>query len=288
VCSKVGRAFPIGGRTLPSLKRTGANTEIRRIRRWLLDQGTKIPFLGRFAQVKGLKTESLSSRSDPGVPEEFFTGWPAFARGPPDRLYLVIHITMRRTSLLLGSVLGLCAALFPRSSPSGVDAGTAVRLGISELVQNADLVFEGRVRTTRVLVAINGLIETEYLLDVSRTFEGVDRPTRIVRLPGGVLPNGDGLILPGMPRVVEGEDVLLFLTGSSGSGVRMPVGLAQGKFRVETSLAGEKSLSRRQGALTVVDPTTGILNEQVGSEVFDYAEVVAEIHAAVATEGQSK
>ncbi len=191
---------------------------------------------------------------------------------------------MRRTILLIGSLVGLCAVLFPRSSSTEVDAGTAIRLDVEGLVEHAALVLEGRVRSAQVLVALNGMIETEYLLDVDRTFEGTDRLTQTMRLPGGVLPSGKGLILPGMPSLVPGEDVILFLTDASQAGLRMPVGLAQGKFRVETSLTGEKRLSRRQGSLSMVDPGTGQMLEGASHQIYDYAATVAEIHAAVAAQ----
>lgn len=187
---------------------------------------------------------------------------------------------MRRVLLLVGSLLGLCALLSPRTAPTEVDAGTAIRLDIPGLVQRAELVIEGRVLSQAVHLGAGGLIDTEFEIDVMRTFVGEDLRTRSIRLPGGVLPNGNGLMLPGMPVLSTGEDVLLFLTLPSSSGVRLPVGLSQGKFRVETNLAGQKQVSRSHGALTVLDPNSGALHESIGAELFDYAEVIAEIHAA--------
>lgn len=181
-------------------------------------------------------------------------------------------------------MLGLAAVLFRGGSQTDVDAGTALRLDIPGLVEHAALVFEGRVRQVTSLVGSAGLIETEYVLDVQRTFEGQEQATRSFRLPGGVLPTGDGMILPGMPSMVVGEDVILFLTGESGSGIRMPVGLAQGKFRVETNLAGQKQLSRRQGSLSMVDGESGVVFDAPGADVFDYAQTIAEIHAAASLE----
>jgi hypothetical protein len=190
---------------------------------------------------------------------------------------------MGRVFLLLGLALGLAAGLLPRGIEQDVDAGTAVRLeSIQELVDEAHLVLEGYVRQVRPLVGPGGLIETEYTLDVDRTFLGEERAERVLRLPGGVLENGNGLLLPGMPTLVAGEEVLLFLSDTGSTGVRMPVGLSQGKFRVETSLDGTRRLSRRHGALTFVDPMTGATSDAGAAAVFDYAEVMAEIHAAVA------
>jgi hypothetical protein len=188
---------------------------------------------------------------------------------------------MRRVFLLLGPLLALLAWQFPLGSQSDVDAGTALRLDVPELAQRAELVLEGRVQSATALVGASGLIETEYRIHVQRTFEGEHQDSRDVRLPGGVLPNGNGLMLPGMPTLWPGEDVILFLTGPSSSGVRMPVGLSQGKFRVETNLSGQKQVSRRHGSLSVVDPDTGMLIESKGNEVFGYAAIIAEIHAGL-------
>jgi len=189
---------------------------------------------------------------------------------------------MGRAYLLLSLALGLLAVLSPRGSEPGVGAGTAVRLEtVSDLVDEAHLVFEAHTRSTRTVIGATGRIETEYTFDVDRTFLGEETSERVVRIPGGVLPNGNGLLLPGLPQIVAGEDVLLFLSEAGSSGVRMPVGLSQGKFRVETSLDGSRRLSRRHGALTVVDPRSGVVHDGGGEAVFDYAEVIAEVHAAV-------
>jgi hypothetical protein len=191
---------------------------------------------------------------------------------------------MGRFFLLLGLALGLAAGLLPQGPRQDVDAGTAVRLETTaELVAQAELVFEGHVRSVRSLLGPGGLIETECTFEVERTFLGEDLGERVVRLPGGVLESGRGLLIPGLPTIVAGEDVLLFLTGPGASGLRMPVGLSQGKFRVETRLDGSRRLSRRHGALTVIDPATGSIEDAGGSAVFDYAELIAEVHAAVAS-----
>lgn len=188
---------------------------------------------------------------------------------------------MRRSLLLLGLLLGLLALLRPSTLPTGVDAGTALRLDVPQLAERADLVLEGRVRSARGHQAASGLIETEYELEVDRTLHGEHQALRTLRVPGGVLPDGRGLLLPGMPRLLEGEEVLLFLSSESTGGVRMPVGLSQGKFRVETRLDGTRLLSRRHGSLTTIG-AGGQLHDAAGDELFDYAETLAEVHAALA------
>ena len=188
---------------------------------------------------------------------------------------------MRRLFLLAGLVLGSWAGFSHGVRDRGVDAGTAVRLGISEMVECADLVLEGRVRSCQVEEVSPRRIETVVTLDVDRTFWGEDLALRSIRLPGGVLEDGRGLVISGMPTVQAGEEVLMFLSEEGSSRVRVPVGLSQGKLRVETSLDGRRVLSRDPGELLVVDPTGGAVRHAASHEHLDYAGVVADIWAAV-------
>ena len=157
--------------------------------------------------------------------------------------------------------------------------GTAVRLELPELATNAALIVEGRVLSARAVEA-NGLLQTEYLLQVARTFAGEHQPFRTLRLPGGERADGSGLVIPGMPRVVEGEDVLLFLTEEGKSGARMPIGLAQGKFEVVVLPSGAKRLAGDASGMTLVPPGGGEA-QHGGRSLIDYAEAVARIEAAL-------
>jgi len=177
-------------------------------------------------------------------------------------------------------VLGSWLAISRGDRDRAVDAGTAIRLDIPEMVECADLVLEGRVRSRVVERVSERRIETKLTLDVDRTFWGEDRTERIVRLPGGVLEDHSGLVIPGMPTLEVGEEVLLFLSEEGSTGVRVPVGLSQGKLRVETSLDGQRWLTRNQGSLSVIDPRTGGVRCAGAGERLDYAEVIAEVWAA--------
>ena len=187
---------------------------------------------------------------------------------------------MRTLSALIAAllVLGICAGV-PRR-PADVSAGTAVRLDVAQLASRADLIVEGRVLQSRVIER-DQMVETEYLLRVDRTFAGEDLSHRSVRIPGGVLPDGRGMILAGVPRLLAGEDVLLFLSRESRSGVRMPIGLSQGKYRRVETEAGERLLVREPAGVSLVEPD-GAVRPATESRVRVYAEVVAEIEAALA------
>jgi hypothetical protein len=187
---------------------------------------------------------------------------------------------MRPTLLLVVLVLGLWVALARGARDRAVDAGTAIRLDIPEMVECAGLCLEARVRSSRVERVAERRIETVLTLDVARTFWGEDLAVRTVRLPGGLLEDHSGLIIPGMPTFAAGEEVLLFLSEEGSSGVRVPVGLSQGKLHVEVSLDGGRALTRNQGTTSTIEPRTGQVRCCGSGERFDYAEVIAQIHAA--------
>src|SRR5262249_50878751 len=153
-----------------------------------------------------------------------------------------------------------------------------VRLDVPGLARNAALIVEARVLSARP-VETGGLLQTEYVLEVARTLAGSDEPHPGVRLPRGGRADRSGPLVPGMPGISEGENVLLFLTEESQNGMRMPVGLSQGKFGVVSLADGQKRLVRDASAATLVAP--GQESGELGSRsVIDYAEAVAEIEAA--------
>ena len=101
-----------------------------------------------------------------------------------------------------------------------------------------------------------------------------------MRVPGGVLEDGRGLLLPGMPTLRQGEELILFLSQPSTDGVRMPVGLAQGKLRVLTDLSGARVLTREPVAMTTISSEVGCDHGADGWEVLDYAETISRLRAA--------
>lgn len=187
---------------------------------------------------------------------------------------------MRRFAAACGllALTFFCLIPFARRAPD-VQAGTAVRMDIPALVQNAQLIIEARVLSTKALES-SGRIETEYLLFVEHTFEGEDHSLRTIRMPGGTLPDGRGMVLVGMPGLTAGETALLFLSERGETGIRVPVGLAQGKYGVTYTDTGEKLLMRSIAGLSLVNEA-GQEVPGTGREVRTYASVVAQLEAAL-------
>jgi hypothetical protein len=92
-------------------------------------------------------------------------------------------------------------------------------------------------------------VVTDYDMQVERTFLGQPDSARTIRIPGGVTADGKGLVLPGMPQIHVGEEVVLFLNGE---GMQMPTGMAQGKFRVMSDGHGTQQVMRSTGSLELV------------------------------------
>lgn len=158
--------------------------------------------------------------------------------------------------------------------------GTAVRLELEDLVGQCDQALEGRVERVRVLESAPKRIETELTLRVARRFWGEGPAELVVRVPGGVLPDGRGLVLTGMPRFAEGEELILFLSSESRRGLRLPVGLAQGRLCVERRPDGSRSLVREAQDLELVDPQNGRRTTAPARARLDYAQSIARIQAA--------
>jgi hypothetical protein len=177
------------------------------------------------------------------------------------------------------SAAAACGALVLVLLALPARAGTAVRLGLADLAQRADLAIEGRILSTTARAGAGGRIETEILVRVERTFVGAPCGLQTVRLPGGVLPDGRGLCLPGMPALSAGEDVVLFLSAEGPRGTRMPVGLAQGRLRVVVQADGSRRLVGDAAGLALVGPVGTAVPPGAG---IDYVAGLAEIEAGLA------
>jgi hypothetical protein len=94
-----------------------------------------------------------------------------------------------------------------------------------------------------------------------------------------VLANGRAMMIPGMPSLMLGEDVVLLLTEAAEDGMRVPTGLAQGKYRIVADAQGGKHAVRTGEHLTLAT-STGLLAGQDRIAVYDYAEFVAQLEAA--------
>ena len=145
--------------------------------------------------------------------------------------------------------------LFLLSLATALQATTLVRYDLQGLTRNAACVFVGTCKEAQPQV-IEGQPYTRLLFTVSEVVKGQAASQLEVCLPGGE-HQGVRTSVAGMPQFVPGEEVVLFLTETDRLGHPWPVGLGQGKFRVQRDAAakprvfqdtGEAHLYGAQGA----------------------------------------
>ena len=177
----------------------------------------------------------------------------------------------------------LVAILLPARNAG---AGTALRLDLPALVERSECIVEARVLASYPL-EVEGMLQTEYVLSVSRTLKGEHLAYRALRWPGGVREDGSGLLIPGMPHLAAGEEVLLFLEAEGRGGLRMPTGLEQGRFALHVGPDGRKRLLRDTSALALLGGS-GVPSPSGGRTVFDYADLLAAIEAVPGSTGDGR
>ncbi len=126
---------------------------------------------------------------------------------------------------------------------------TFVRMSDAELVDRAPVIIEAAVMAIEPAPGVDRPA-TDYLVEIEHWIKGfLPGSALIVRVPGGVLPDGTGLHILGAPRFTVGERALLFLTPRS-DGTFAPYQLFLGTFYRDE----------------VVPPTPGTRQESAGQE----------------------
>lgn len=137
---------------------------------------------------------------------------------------------------MLPLLLSLCGAL---------QATTLVRYDLEGLTRAAKSVFVGTCRESHTEL-IGGQPYTRLTFEVGEVVKGQTAATLEVCLPGGEY-QGRRLELAGMPQFAPGEEVVLFLTEPDPQGHPWPVGLGQGKFRVQRDAAAKARVYQNAG-----------------------------------------
>lgn len=136
------------------------------------------------------------------------------------------------------------ALLFAAALGTTAHATTVLPLYLEEMADSSAIAFEGRCTGNRSEVdAVTGLVVTFTTFEVTEVLKGQVGATHEIKQVGGALP-GDGaqFHVMGVPRFELGEEYVVFLAGVSSVGFSSPIGLAQGRFKVEA-----KGAARRVG-----------------------------------------
>ena len=95
---------------------------------------------------------------------------------------------------------------------SAARATTYKMMPDTALVDQAKAVVDAKVIGVDSSPVVDGPPSTDYLVEVNRVIKGdLSGSTLVVRVPGGVNPQGLGLKIWGAPQFTEGESALLFL-----------------------------------------------------------------------------
>jgi len=142
---------------------------------------------------------------------------------------------LRRGAWRLASALAAALAV---ATPAM--ARDAIPLGFDDLVDRAARIVHGTVRSVDPGRDVDGIPATWITLDVDETLKGPAEATLVYKQVGvpEPLPDGTLLRLPGLPRYRVGDEVVVFLHGTSRRGFTSPVGLGQGLFRAESGPKG--------------------------------------------------
>ena len=162
----------------------------------------------------------------------------------------------------MGQILSLliaCALL----AGSPLEGTTLVQFDLEELTENAACIFVGTCQSSRT-ERVQGRVYTRVEFAVSQVVHGDDTDRIVLYLAGGEY-RGKHYRLVGMPSFAPDEEVVLFLTEEDRLGHAWPVGLGQGKFRVERR-GGRARVSRaldgvslqRPGGAAKAAPATGL------------------------------
>lgn len=129
----------------------------------------------------------------------------------------------------------LSATILAIGIATPVAATTIVPLYLDEIVSHASVAFQGTVIGNRVeLDPSTGLIVTYTKFRVDDALKGNPGAEHEIKQVGGAIEGeAPRLQIRGVPKFALGEEHVLFLAGKSAAGFSSPIGLSQGRFRVD-------------------------------------------------------
>src|SRR6185437_5040077 len=136
----------------------------------------------------------------------------------------------------------LACALFLIAAAIPAQATSVLPVDLDHMVKSAAVAFQGTVtdvHTERDPQAGDRIV-TFVTFQVDDALKGPVGSTYTLKQIGGRLPTGESLRIDGIPSYTVGESYVVFLTGPSSLGLSSPVGLSQGRFRIETTAGGRE------------------------------------------------
>jgi hypothetical protein len=130
-------------------------------------------------------------------------------------------------------------------------AATLEYLSLDDLAVKATAIVRARV-TGSYAEPGRTIIYTHYRIEVLDRWKGPDASEMDIVLPGGSA-NGLRQTFPGVPRLIDGQEYLLFLWQSPTGGLTHVLGLSQGIFTVKRGDSGEATAYRGVNTDTILN-----------------------------------
>ncbi|HQH80230.1 MAG TPA: hypothetical protein PK599_02420 [bacterium] len=151
----------------------------------------------------------------------------------------------------------LCISLF---AIFVADAATILPVNLEEMVAGSDVVFRGRCLGVAPKRLPNGIFATKYTFEISEVLKGDIREELEFTQVGGSLSNSKKFNAPyiyGLPLYKVGSDYLVFLSEETSMGLRAPVGLQQGAFKVSIAADGSVKVLNGRGNKNLLTGAVG-------------------------------
>jgi len=164
--------------------------------------------------------------------------------------------------------------------PAG--AGMILKMNLSQLTDRADAIFRGHVLSAepgKISVGGGTLSTVTYRLRVDEAFKGKfdakenAAPEVEITMLGthkaAVRSGGQTRLftsLPEVPKLLVGEDYVLFTTAPGKSGLRSPVGLGQGSFRIFLGANKTELAANELNNLGLFDGGSSVQRGEAGSQ----------------------
>lgn len=167
----------------------------------------------------------------------------------------------RRGSALFSAVL-LCLVTVP------APATTVLQLSFPEVVDSAELIFEGRVTDVEAVQTGPRSIHTKVTFEVISVIKGNYTNTDItLQFLGGEV-DGRRLVVQGMQTPAQGDTGIFFVESLQDTLIHPLVGWSQGHFLLETDASGERRVLSADhapvtGIVLAVEPQTDTVTERL-------------------------
>ncbi len=144
---------------------------------------------------------------------------------------------------------------------------TRVRpINLEEMTTLADRIVSGRV------VEVRGMKDPELgrdvtlvTLEVDRAVKGrADRILTFKQIGSLEAATVRGVRITGLPRYRSGEEVILFLAGTTASGLTAPLGLGQGKFVIHEDQNGRRTAVNEFGNTSLLEGLSPGASQRLG------------------------